>query len=219
MTAMTNAEIYRLLMNLIRFGIVEQVDLTLDPPKARVRCGELLTDWLPWSVRRAGNARTWWSPSKGEQVIILAAGGELSAGVIIAALYQKSAPAPMNTTNTQHTTHSDGAVTEYNADTDTLKAIGIKTATLDASESIHATAPEITCTASVKITLDTPLVECSHHLKTATLSVTEGGSMHGDITHSDGNFSSNGVTIHTHRTAGTILRSENWSPVLLRATT
>ncbi|CNE62317.1 hypothetical protein [Yersinia mollaretii] len=37
---MTNAEIYRLIMNLIRFGIVEQVNLALDPPKARMRCGE-----------------------------------------------------------------------------------------------------------------------------------------------------------------------------------
>ncbi|MFW5387263.1 phage baseplate assembly protein V [Yersinia sp. 2542 StPb PI] len=99
---MTNAEIYRLIMNLIRFGIVEQVNLALDPPKARVRCGELLTDWLPWSVRRAEKARTWWPPTEGEQVIILAAGGELSAGVIIAALYQKSASAPIKTANTQH---------------------------------------------------------------------------------------------------------------------
>ena len=102
---MTNAEIYRLIMNLIRFGIVEQVNLILDPPKARVRCGELLTDWLPWSVRRAGNARTWWPPTEGEQVIILAAGGELSAGVIIASLNQKSIPAPTTTANTQHTAY------------------------------------------------------------------------------------------------------------------
>lgn len=199
---MTNAEIYRLIMNLIRFGIVEQVDLTLDPPKARVRCGELLTDWLPWSVRRAGNARTWWPPTEGEQVIILAAGGELSAGVIIASLYQKSASAPINTANTQHATYPDGAVIEYNADTSALKATGIKTAVLDASESIQATAPEITCTASVKITLDTPTVECTNNLKTVTLNVTGGGEMSGDIQHSGGSFSSNGVVVDSHTHGG-----------------
>lgn len=205
---MTNAEIYRLIMNMIRFGIVEQVNLTLDPPKARVRCGELLTDWVPRSVRRAGNASSWWPPTEGEQVIILSAGGELSAGVIIAALYQKSAPAPMNTANTQHITHPDGAVIEYNADTGALKATGIKTATLDAGESINATAPEITCTASVKITLDTPTVECSNHLKTATFEVTEGGQMTGNIQHSGGTFSSNGVVIDSHNHGG-VLRGGN----------
>lgn len=199
---MTNAEIYRLIMNLIRFGIVEQVNLDLDPPKARVRCGELLTDWLPWSVRRAGNARTWWPPTEGEQVIILASGGELSAGVIIAALYQKSTPAPINTANTQHATYPDGAVIEYNADTGALTASGIKTATLDAGESIHATAPEITCTASVKITLDTPTVECTQHLTTATLEVKQGGKMTGNIEHSGGTFSSNGVVIDSHDHGG-----------------
>ncbi|HDM8427822.1 phage baseplate assembly protein V [Yersinia enterocolitica] len=199
---MTNAEIYRLIMNLIRFGIVEQVNLALDPPKARVRCGELLTDWLPWSVRRAGNARTWWPPTEGEQVIILAAGGELSAGVIIASLYQKSASAPINTANTQHATYPDGAVIEYNADTGALKASGIKTATLDASESIQATAPEITCSASVKITLDTPIVECTQHLTTATLEVKQSGKMTGNIEHSGGTFSSNGVVIDDHDHGG-----------------
>ncbi|CNI39837.1 phage baseplate assembly protein V [Yersinia mollaretii] len=195
---MTNAEIYRLIMNLIRFGIVEQVNLALDPPKARVRCGELLTDWLPWSVRRAGTAKTWWPPTEGEQVIILAAGGELSAGVIIASLYQNSLPTPMNTANTQHTTYPDGAVIEYNADTGALTASGIKTATLDAGQSIQATAPEITCTASVKITLDTPTVECTQHLTTATLEVKQGGKMTGNIEHSGGTFSSNGVVIDSH---------------------
>ncbi|MDA5521470.1 phage baseplate assembly protein V [Yersinia kristensenii] len=199
---MTNAEIYRLIMNLIRFGIVEQVNLTLDPPKARVRCGELLTDWLPWSVRRAGTAKTWWPPTEGEQVIILAAGGELSAGVIIASLYQKSASAPINTANTQHATYPDGAVIEYNADTGALKATGIKTAVLDASESINATAPEITCSASVKITLDTPIVECTQHLTTATLEVKQGGQMTGNIEHSGGTFSSNGVVIDDHDHGG-----------------
>lgn len=199
---MTNAEIYRLIMNLIRFGIVEQVNLALEPPKARVRCGELLTDWLPWSVRRAGNARTWWPPTEGEQVIILAAGGELSAGVIIASLYQKSASAPINTANTQHATYPDGAVIEYNADIGALKASGIKTATLDAGESIQAIAPEITCSASVKITLDTPIVECTQHLTTATLEVKQGGKMTGNIEHSGGTFSSNGVVIDDHDHGG-----------------
>ncbi|WP_186371304.1 phage baseplate assembly protein V [Yersinia alsatica] len=150
---MTNAEIYRLIMNLIRFGIVEQVNLTLDPPMARVRCGELLTDWLPWSARRAGNARTWWPPTEGEQVIILAAGGELSAGVVIASLNQKSIPAPTTTANTQHTAYPDGAVIEYNANTGALKA-------------------------------------------------TDGGQMSGDIQHTGGAFSSNGVVIDSHDHGG-----------------
>ncbi|MCH4624457.1 phage baseplate assembly protein V, partial [Escherichia coli] len=36
----------------------------------------------------------------------------------------------------------------------------------------------------------------------ATFEVTEGGTLSGNISHSGGDFTSNGVTLHTHRHGG-----------------
>ncbi|CDL87255.1 Baseplate assembly protein V (fragment) [Xenorhabdus cabanillasii JM26] len=64
------------------------------------------------------------------------------------------------------------------------------------------TAPEITCTASAQITLNTPVVVCTNHLITGSLQVKQGGTMHGTITHTGGPFSSNGIVIDSHRHSG-----------------
>ncbi|MGJ3745425.1 phage baseplate assembly protein V, partial [Yersinia pseudotuberculosis] len=73
---------------------------------------------------------------------------------------------------------------------------------INASESVSVTAPNIACTASVKILLDTPVVECTNNLTTATLNVTQGGKLSGNIEHSSGSFSSNGVVVDKHDHGG-----------------
>ncbi|MBB7084503.1 phage baseplate assembly protein V, partial [Escherichia coli] len=50
--------------------------------------------------------------------------------------------------------------------------------------------------------LNTPEVECTQHLKTKTFELTDGGTMKGNVTHSGGNLSSNGITVHTHVHSG-----------------
>ncbi|WP_082814689.1 phage baseplate assembly protein V [Collimonas fungivorans] len=50
------------------------------------------TTWLRWVTHRAGDARTWWSPSVGEQVVLLLPGGDLTAGVILQAVYSDAFP-------------------------------------------------------------------------------------------------------------------------------
>jgi hypothetical protein len=52
--------------------------------------------------------------------------------------------------------------------------------------------------ASASVTLETPIVECTDHLKARTFELTEGGTMKGNVTHSGGSLSSNGVTVHSH---------------------
>jgi phage baseplate assembly protein V len=52
----------QLLHNLIRSGTVVQIA----GGRARVRLSpKLTTAWLRWVTHRAGDARTWWSPSVG----------------------------------------------------------------------------------------------------------------------------------------------------------
>ena len=73
------SEISRLLRNLIRTGVVSEVDT--DGALCRVQTGELQTGWINWLARRAGRSRDWWAPSVGEQVLLLAVGGELAVKV------------------------------------------------------------------------------------------------------------------------------------------
>ncbi|MDU6414737.1 phage baseplate assembly protein V [Mixta calida] len=177
------SEILRLLRNLIRIGTVAAVNL--DDGLCRVDTGDNTTDWLHWLTARAGRSRSWSAPSVGEQVLVLCLGGELDTGFVLPGVFSDNNPAPSASADALHWSFPDGAVIEYEPDTGALTATGIQTALIKAA---------------VSITLDSPLVECTHELKTATFNLTGGGTMKGNVQHSGGAFSSNGVVAdkHTH---------------------
>lgn len=75
----------------MRLGTIEQVRLG-GPARCRVRCGELLTNWLPWFTLRAGKAVTWWPPTIGEQCMVLAPGGDLLNAVVLPSVYCDAHP-------------------------------------------------------------------------------------------------------------------------------
>jgi len=195
-----NFDIQRLVRNLIRIGTVSEVDL--DRGRCRVATGGNLTDWLNWLSGRAGGARTWWAPSVGEQVLVLSLGGELDTAFVLPGIFSDANPAPSASAQAAHITFPDGAVIEYEPAVGSLKAIGIKSATIDATEQVNVTAPAITCRATSKITLDAPEVECTQLLTTGTIAIRQGGSMTGDLNHSGGSISSNGIVVHTHTHGG-----------------
>ncbi|WP_145562776.1 phage baseplate assembly protein V [Yersinia canariae] len=202
------AGLKRLLANIIRIGIVSEVDL--DNGLCRVKIGNLETDWLNWLTLRAGRVRFWSAPSVGEQVMVLSIGGELTTGFVLPAIFSDANPAPSQSADAIVITFPDGARFEYEPETSHLAVTGIKTAAINASESVNATAPNINCTASVKILLDTPGVECTNNLTTATLNVKKGGKMSGNITHTGGQFSSNGVVVDSHG-HGAVQRGGDWT--------
>lgn len=197
---MSLQELYRLLSNLFRQGVVTEVDL--DNNCCRVQVGELVTDWIRWLVHRAGESRSYWAPTVGEQVLIGAIGGELTTGFVLGSLYSNANPAPTHSANALHHTFPDGAVIEYEPENGTLKAAGIKKAVIEASDEISATTKKVICKASVEIKLDTPKVICTNNLTTATLNVEKGGEMTGNFNHNGGAITSNGVVIHTHQHSG-----------------
>jgi len=202
------AAIKRLLANIVRIGTISKVDLANG--LCRVKIGNLETDWLNWLTLRAGRVRFWSAPSIGEQVMVLSIGGELTTGFILPAIFSDANPAPSKSADAIVITFPDGARFEYEPETSHLAVKGIKTAVINASESIHATAPNIVNTASVKITLDTPEVECTNNLTTATLVVKAGGTMSGNVKHSGGAFSSNGVVVDKHD-HGAVLSGPGWT--------
>lgn len=193
-------ELARALRNMVRTGIVVETDLSTG--RCRVQTGGIVTDWLQWLTQRAGRARTWWAPSIGEQVLILAVGGELDTAFVLPGIFSNSNPAPSASADAWHVAFPDGAVIEYEPKTSALTVSGIKTATVTASESLTATVPVVTVKASSRITLDTPEVVCTNKLITGSLEVQQGGTLRGNIEHTSGALSSNGKVLHTHKHPG-----------------
>lgn len=72
--------------NLIRLGTIAEVQAG-SPAKVRVEIeDEWISDFLPTLQLGAGRVRTWSSPKVGEQVILLAPSGELTAAVAVRGL-------------------------------------------------------------------------------------------------------------------------------------
>ena len=127
-------EIARAIRNLIRTGIV--TDVELDEGLCRVQTGGMQTTWLNWLTCRAGRSRVWWAPSVGEQVLLLAIGGELDTAFVLPGIFSDHNPAPSASPDALHVAFPDGAVIEYEPQTSALTVSGIKTADVTASESI-----------------------------------------------------------------------------------
>lgn len=187
------AELLRLLENIVRTGTVTEIDE--EKWRLRVQSGGLDSNWLRWTAQRAGAFKVWVPPSVGEQVWFLCLGGNTDVAFIGGSLYSDDNPAPGVSRNEMVVTAPDGATFRYDAEAGALQVKGIKSAVVEAS---------------VKITLDTPEVECTNLLITKNLKVTEGGEMRGDITHSGGAFTSNGVQVDDHN-HGAVERGGNWT--------
>ncbi|HCB1081004.1 TPA: phage baseplate assembly protein V [Klebsiella variicola subsp. variicola] len=187
------AELLRLLENVVRTGTVTEIDEK--KWRVRVQSGGLEATWLRWNAQRAGAFKIWLPPSIGEQVWILCLGGNTDVAFIGGSLYSNDNPAPGASRNEMVVTAPDGASFRYDAESGALQVKGIQSAVVEAS---------------VKITLDTPEVECTNLLTTKNLNVTEGGEMHGDIAHTGGAFTSNGVQVDDHNHGG-VERGGNWT--------
>ena len=125
-----SAELMRLLSNIIRTGIISEVDEK--SWRVRVRSGELETGWLRWNTTRAGAFNVWLPPSPGEQVVIACIGGNPETAMIIGSLWSDASPAPGKSLKEIVVSAPDGAVFRYDADAGALSASGMKTATLQA---------------------------------------------------------------------------------------
>lgn len=187
------AELIRLLENVARTGTVTEIDE--GKWRVRVQSGELETTWLRWNAQRAGAFKVWIPPSIGEQVWFLCLGGNTDVAFIGGSLYSDDNPATGASRNEMVVTAPDGAKFRYDAEAHALQVKGIQSAVVEAS---------------VKITLDTPEVECTNLLTTKNLNVTEGGEMRGDITHTGGAFTSNGVQVDDY-SHGEVERGGDWT--------
>ena len=105
------ADFQRRLSNLLRAGLVQSVDLINS--RCRVQIGDLLTAPLPFISSKAGYDRTWNPPEVGEQVIVLAPSGELSAGFVLGGIYTTAHPAPSTSADVAKMIFKDGTTATY----------------------------------------------------------------------------------------------------------
>lgn len=107
--------------NMVRFGVVEEIDFA--QRRVKVRSGELLTAWLPWSAGRSGaGKRRWDAPEVGEQVVMLAPAGDLTQAAVLPGFYQDAYDAPSSNPDQDRTEYGDGTVLQYDRGTSTLLA-------------------------------------------------------------------------------------------------
>ncbi len=127
-------EIMRLITNLIRTGVVTEVDR--ENWLCRVKTGELETNWISWLTLRAGNARTWWRPSEGEQVVLLSLGGNLETAFALPAIYSNQFAPPSTSADACVTEHPDGGWFEYEPATGRWYVRGIQSMVIEAADNI-----------------------------------------------------------------------------------
>lgn len=106
---LTEAE--RRLSNVVLLGQVAELDA--QRARVRVKAGSILTGWLPFTAARAGPDRTWHAPEAGEQVVLVAPGGDLNQAVVVGSIYRSEHPAPADSIEVSRTVFKDGAVREY----------------------------------------------------------------------------------------------------------
>lgn len=113
-------DLLRRLENILRRGRVAQVQTS--PPRVRVALGDdVVTKWLPWFATRAGDDRTWWTPSVGEQVLVLSESGNTANGVVLMGMYQDAHPPADDDAAISSIVWSDGARVSYDKSTGTLE--------------------------------------------------------------------------------------------------
>ncbi len=142
-----SAEINRRLDNIIRFGTIAEVDYAT--ARARVKSGQILTDFLPFITLRAGTTKTWSPPTVGEQCVILASSGELTTACILVGLYTQNSPS--HSPDVHVIEFADGAKIEYNQSSGALVVTGIKTAAITAANQINIDCPTVNIKGNVNI--------------------------------------------------------------------
>lgn len=144
---MDNIELLRRLDNLLSLGTIAEVNLV--QAKVKVQSGEILTAWLPWATFRAGTTQSWSPPTVGEQCLILSVSGKLTMGIVLVGIYASNAPS--QNADVHLLKFADCAEISYNQASDHISAKNCKTATIQATESITAETPSLTCTGNVQI--------------------------------------------------------------------
>ncbi|KTS14691.1 baseplate assembly protein [Pantoea dispersa] len=192
-------EIMRLITNLIRTGIVSEVDKV--NWLCRVKTGDLETNWINWLTLRAGNTRTWWKPSVGEQVVLLSLGGNLETAFALPAIYSEAFPPPDYSEDGSTTVFKDGGWFQYEPESGQLLIRNIKSVLIEASDKIELNTAHFVVNADQTL-LNSPTVITGDTAIHGGTELNGGAKISGDVTQGGGKMSSNGVVVDDHDHGG-----------------
>lgn len=192
-------EIMRLITNLIRNGIVSEVDKV--NWLCRVKTGDLETNWINWLTLRAGNTRTWWKPSVGEQVVLLSLGGNLETAFALPAIYSEAFPPPDYSEDGSTTVFKDGGWFQYEPESGQLLIRNIKSVLIEASDKIELNTAHFVVNAD-QTRLNSPTVITGDTAIHGGTVLNGGAKINGDVTQGGGQMSSNGVVVDDHNHGG-----------------
>jgi len=102
----------RRIHNMVRYGVVAEVNYSTATLRADLQDGELRSDWIPWITMRAGQDQVWDPPSVGEVVLLLSSSGELANAVALPAVFS-SGNQNGDRAGLHRRTFQDGTVVEY----------------------------------------------------------------------------------------------------------
>lgn len=105
---------------LIRLGTVASVDLP--GGRCTVKAGDVETGPVRWIAMHAGATRSWSPPSVGEQVVLMAPGGEIGGAVALRGIFSDANPAPGDSL-TESMVFMDGATFTYDPEAHHLSAL------------------------------------------------------------------------------------------------
>lgn len=137
----------RRLANIIRLGSIFEIDYNV--AKARIKIGNLETDWLPWLTTNSGENKSWNPPEIDEQVVIFSPCGELNQGVILPSLYRTNAPE--NSGNIQSVTFADGSKISFDRSSGNLDLDIKGNATIKVAGNAEIEAAEVTMKGDVNL--------------------------------------------------------------------
>ena len=176
-----SAELQRKLDNIIRFGVIAEVNYAT--ARARVKSGDILTEFLPFITFRAGTTKTWSPPTVGEQCVMLSVSGEFTTACILVGLYIQNSPS--HSADEHVIEFADGAKITYNQSSGALIVTGIKTA----ANQIDIDCPTINIKGNVNI---------DGSLSTTGTSTTKGNiSTQGSVTAS-GDIKGGAISLQNH---------------------
>lgn len=197
-------ELLRRLDNLLRLGTIAEIDHA--NALVKVQSGNILTDWLPWFTPRAGTTQTWSPPTAGEQCLVLAVSGELTTAVVLVGLYTQNAPS--QSPDEHCVRFPDGCELKYHHATGHLAAKNCKTAEIQATQSITADTPSLTCTGNVLINGTLTVQQLISGNGGMAVQGGSGASFSGNVKQTGGSFTTTGdvaaggISLKTHTHAG-----------------
>ncbi|MCY6659731.1 phage baseplate assembly protein V [Escherichia coli] len=132
-----------------------------------------------------GNARTWWKPSEGEQVVLLSLGGNLETAFALPAVYSNQFAPPSTSADACVTEHPDGSWFEYEPATGRWYVRGIKSMVIEAADNITMKTSEFVLEAD-RTRINSEVV------------------INGGVTQGGGAMSSNGIVVDAHQHTGVL---------------